>query len=152
MELLLVLLDLPGVDEEKLPRTVEIPSKWAVIRGSDIFFVITIKLPIFHYSYVIMGAMASQITSLTIVYSTVYSGAHQRKHQGSMSLAFVGGIHRWPVNFPHKGSVTRKMFPSCLWSVCPGMGSLFHIQRCISDNVIYAIWTEYRKTSMVAEQ
>ena len=58
-----------------------------------------------------MGAMASQIISLTIGYSTVYSGADQRKHQSSASPAFVGGIHRWPVNSPHKGPVTRKMFP-----------------------------------------
>ena len=56
-------------------------------------------------------AMASQITSLTIVYSSFYSGANQRKHQSSASLAFVRGIHRWPVNSPHKGPVTRKMFP-----------------------------------------
>ena len=63
------------------------------------------------YSDVIIGAMAFQITSLTIVYSTVYSGADQRKHQSSTSLAFVRGIHRWPVNSPHKGPVTRKMFP-----------------------------------------
>ena len=62
-----------------------------------------------HYSDVIMGAMASQITSLTIVYSTVYSGIDQRKHQSSASLAFVRGIHRWPVNSPHKGPVMRKM-------------------------------------------
>ena len=55
--------------------------------------------------------MASQITSLTIVYSIVYSGADQSKHQGSASLAFVWGIHRGPVNSPHKWSVTRKMFP-----------------------------------------
>ena len=47
-----------------------------------------------HYIDVIMGAIASQITSLTIVYSTVYSGADQRKHQSSASLAFVRGIHR----------------------------------------------------------
>ena len=40
-----------------------------------------------------------------------YSGADQRKHQSSASLAFVRGIHRWPVNSPHKGPVTRKMFP-----------------------------------------
>ena len=53
-----------------------------------------------HYSDVIMGIMASQITSLTIVYSTVYSGADQRKHQRSASLAFVWGIHRGPVNSP----------------------------------------------------
>ena len=58
-----------------------------------------------------MGAIASQITSLTIVHSTVNSGTDQRKHQSSTSLAFVRGIHRWPVNSPHKGPVTRKMFP-----------------------------------------
>ena len=64
-----------------------------------------------HYGDVIMGAMASQITSLTIVYSTVYSGADQTKHQSSASLAFVRGIHRGPVNSPRKWPVTRKMFP-----------------------------------------
>ena len=65
----------------------------------------------FHYNDVIRGAIASQITSLTIVYSTVYSGGDQRKHQRSASLAFVWGIHRRPVNSPHKWPVTRKMFP-----------------------------------------
>ena len=64
-----------------------------------------------HYDGVIIGAIASQITSLTIVYSTVYSGADQSKHQSSASLAFVWGIHRGPVNSPHKWPVTRKMFP-----------------------------------------
>ena len=64
-----------------------------------------------HYNDVIMGAMASQITSLTTVYSTVYSGADQRKHKSCASLAFVWGIHRRPVNSPHKWPVTRKMFP-----------------------------------------
>ena len=39
------------------------------------------------------------------------TGADQRKHQSSSSLAFVRGIRRWPVNSPHKGPVTRKMFP-----------------------------------------
>ena len=53
-----------------------------------------------HYSNVIMGAMASQITSLAIVYSIVYSGTDQRKNQSSASLAFVRGIHRWPGEFP----------------------------------------------------
>ena len=62
-----------------------------------------------HYNDVIMSAMASQNISLTRVCSTVYSDADQRKHQSSMPLAFVGGIHRWPVNSPHKGPVTRKM-------------------------------------------
>ena len=64
-----------------------------------------------HFNDAIMGKIASQITSLTIVYSTVYSDADQGKHQSSASLAFVRGIHRGPVNSPHKGPVTRKMFP-----------------------------------------
>ena len=65
----------------------------------------------FHYDDVIMSAIASHITSLTIVYSTVYPGAVQSKHQSSASLAHVWGIHRGPVNYPHKWPVTRKMFP-----------------------------------------
>ena len=64
-----------------------------------------------HYIDVTMGVMASQITSFTIVYSTIYPGADQRKHQSSASLAFVRGIHRWAVNSPHIGPVTRKIFP-----------------------------------------
>ena len=64
-----------------------------------------------HYGDAIMDAIASHITSLTIVYSAVYSGADQIKHQSSASLAFVRGIHRGPVNSPHKWPVTRKMFP-----------------------------------------
>ena len=63
-----------------------------------------------HYGDVIMGAIASQIPSLTIVYLTVYLDANQRKHQISASLAFVRGSHRWPVNFQHKWPVTWKMF------------------------------------------
>ena len=55
-------------------------------------------------------AIASQITSFTIVYWAVYSDANQRKYQSSPSLAFVWGIHRRPVNSPHKWPVTRKMF------------------------------------------
>ena len=58
-----------------------------------------------------MSEIASQITSLTIVYSIVYSDADQRKHQSSASLASVRGIHRGPVNSPHKWPVTRKIFP-----------------------------------------
>ena len=54
-----------------------------------------------------MSTMASQTTDA----STVYAGADQRKNQSSASLAIVRGIHRCPVNSPHKGPVTRKMFP-----------------------------------------
>ena len=64
-----------------------------------------------HYNDVIMSAMASPITNLTIVYSTVYWGTNQRKIQSSVLLAFVRGIHRWPVNSPRKVTVTRKMCP-----------------------------------------
>ena len=63
-----------------------------------------------HHSGVIIGEMASQIAGVSIVFSTVCSGADQRKHQSSASLTFVRGIHRWSVNSPHKGPVTRKMF------------------------------------------
>ena len=70
-----------------------------------------VVLLLLHYNDVIMSAMASQITSLTIVYSTFYSGVDQTKRQNSASLAFVSGIHRWPVNFPPKGPVTRTTFP-----------------------------------------
>ena len=65
---------------------------------------------------------SSQITTLqwrhneldgdvSIVCSTVCSGADQGKYQSSASLALAKGIHRWPVDSPHKGPVTRKMFP-----------------------------------------
>ena len=66
-----------------------------------------------HYSDVIMSATASQIIWVLIVYSTVWSGADRRKHQSSASQAFatVRGIHQWPVNSPHKGSVMRNIFP-----------------------------------------
>ena len=58
-----------------------------------------------------MSTVASQITSLTIAYSIVYLIANQRKHQSFALLAFVRGIHQRPVDSPHKGSVTLKMFP-----------------------------------------
>ena len=58
-----------------------------------------------------MSAMASQITGVSIVCSTVGPGADQTKHQSSASLPFVRGIHRWPANSPNKRAVTRKMFP-----------------------------------------
>ena len=59
----------------------------------------------YHYSNVIKFVMASHITILTIVYSTIYTGADQWNYQRSASLAFVWGIHRWSVNSPHKWPV-----------------------------------------------
>ena len=109
--------------------------KWipGICVGKDAYDFMTMSISIFcsfaafvsfaHYNDVIMSAMASQITSITIVYS-VYSGSDQRKHQSSASLAFVRGIHRWPVNSPHKRPVTRKMFlfdDVIMWGYYPGV-------------------------------
>ena len=55
------------------------------------------NLVVLHYSDVIMNTMASQITGVSIVCPTVCTGADQRNHQSSASLAFVREIHRWPV-------------------------------------------------------
>ena len=87
-----------------------------------------------NHEYVIMGTMVSQITSLTIVYLIVYSDAGQTKHQSSASLAFVRGIHRWPVNSPHKGPVTRKVFPFDDVTIRMSAGCKV-IPRCSVDKV-----------------
>ena len=73
-----------------------IHSAWIYHRENQTYISIQMlfSMVLNHYGDVIMGTIASQITSLTIVYSTVYSGADQRKHQSSASLAFVRGIHR----------------------------------------------------------
>ena len=88
-----------------------------------------------------MDWKASQITSLTIVYSAVYSGADRRKHHSSASLGFVRGIHRWPVNSPHKWTVTRKMFPfdDVIMFVRDVSDSLRNSSNSISDthNLVY---------------
>ena len=98
-----------------------------------------------HYNDVISSATASQITSLTIVYSAVYSGADQRKHQSSASLAFVRGIHRGPVNSPQKGSVTRKMFPfddvimtECGWMACISLSTFSQSFNTMKPGKTYA--------------
>ena len=98
-----------------------------------------------NYDDVIIGAMASQITSLTIVYSAVYSDADQTKHQSSAPLAVVRGIHRGPMNSQHQWPVTRKMFPfddvirilSHIWRLhmlwcCMGTESFETIRRSVS--------------------
>ena len=71
----------------------------------------TYGLTMLHYGDVVMGVIASLITSLTIVYSIVFFRHRSKKQQSSASLAFVRGIHRGPVNSPHKWPVTRNMFP-----------------------------------------
>ena len=79
------------------------------------------QVSILHCSNVIMNAMASQINGVAIVCSNAWSGTDGRKHQRSAFLAFVRviQIHRWPVDSPHKGPVTRKCFPVMMpsWAV-----------------------------------
>ena len=92
-----------------------------------------------HYGDGIMSVIASQITSLAIVYSTIYSGADQRKHQSSASMAFVRGIHRGPVNSPHKWPVTRKMFPfdDVIMGHCQGYQDIMQIIDNIITSALY---------------
>ena len=91
-------------------------SSWLLngILESDISTAVAVRtwmVSAFHYCDVKMGTIASQITSLTIIYSIVYSGTDQRKHQSSASLAFVRRIHRWSVNSPRIWPVPRKILP-----------------------------------------
>ena len=74
-----------------------------------------------HYTDVIMTTMESQITSLTVVYSTVYSDTDQRKHQSSASLAFVKGIHRDRWIPRTKGQLREKCFHLMTTSCVPGI-------------------------------
>ena len=115
-----------------------------------------------HYRDVIMGAIASQITNLTIVYSTIYSDVDQRKHQSSSSLAFVRGIHRGPVNSPRKWPVTRKVFQ--FDDVIMGSGqrkkphmepdrrhrfTIWRIDRTTCHGLSFARWIQYIIWSIV---
>ena len=96
-----------------------------------------------------MGTIASQIISLTIVYSTVYSDADKKKHQSAASLGFVLGIHRGPVNYPHKWSVTRKMFPfddvimSLIYSIiAPAAGFIVkHTDQSFQENLSHLFFS-----------
>ena len=83
-------------------------QKW---QKMQIYMCVYACVCMFHYNGVIMSAMASQNTNGSVVCLAVYSGGDQRKHQNSASLAFVREIHRWPVDSPHKGPVTRIFFP-----------------------------------------
>ena len=86
-----------------------------------------------HYSDVIMGAMASQITSLAIVYSTDYSGADQSKHQSSASLPYVWGVtgDRW---IPHTKGQWRGR---CFHHACHSIWVMCHHKHCYFNFIIY---------------
>ena len=86
-----------------LVQAVKFPQQCPVCPCPDIILLIQF--------ITVMSYSASQITSVTISYPTVCSGADQREFQSSASLAFVRGIHLWPVHSPHKWPVTQKMFP-----------------------------------------
>ena len=95
----------------------------------------------FHYNDAMMSAMAPQITSLTTVCLTVYSGVDQIKHQSCASLAFVGEFtgNQW-IPLTKKASNAENsstwwrhhvfvMISSGRWSVTAECILLFNIQR-----------------------
>ena len=106
----------------------------------------------YHYSDVIMSTVESPITSFTIVNSTVYSGKGERD-QSSAALAFVRGIHWWPVNSPHKGPVTRKMFPFddvIMWRICiTGLQGMHSCLLAVTTYITLFVqqYTEYWRPS-----
>ena len=100
-----------GCGANRSGAELENPMRCLTYRDFNTTFLNNPSPGLLHYSGGIVSTMASQINSITIVYSTVCSGADQIKHQSSASLAFVRWIRRLPANSPHKGPVTRKMFP-----------------------------------------
>ena len=98
-----------------------------------------------------MSAMDIQITGASIVCSAVCSGEYQRKHQSSTSLPFVGWIHQWPVHSPHKGPVTRKMFPfNDVIMKCTNISAVnsFLAQFLVTEHTLCQFtthWTPFRK-------
>ena len=90
-----------------------------------------------HYDDVIMGTIASQITSLPSVYSTVYSGTDQSKHQSSASLAFVWGIHRGPVNSPHKWPIVRGKCFHLMTSSCVVISSFTVLTGLVLSSYLF---------------
>ena len=86
-----------------------------------------------------MSVMASEITGISIVCSTVCSGTDQRKHQSSVSLAFVREIHWWPVDSPHKRAGYENvsiwwLHHASLRQQCIGNIVPFHLSSCGSPN------------------
>ena len=81
-----------------------------------------------------------------------YSDVNQRKHQSSASLAFVRGIHRGPVNSPHKWPVTRKMFPFDDVIMIPGCFVEYVcvcVDDCMSVIIYQVIVNEYITTDLI---
>ena len=92
---------------------------WMCVRKRKHTFEISI-----HYNDVTISPMASQITGGSIVYSTVCSGPDQRKHQSSVSLAYVTGLHPWPVYSPHKEKCPHLMTSSWYSDIKEGVSEI----------------------------
>ena len=111
-----------------------------------------------HYCDVMMGTMASQITGLTIVCSTIHLGADQRKHHSSASLAFVQGIHRlrayqhliyyafakvWLVSNTHSNANTqRNLF----------VNSVLHFALKMSNEPAHNLWFQLSSLDREVQQ
>ena len=107
--------------------------------------ILKVRTAWFHYHVVIMGTIASQITSITIVYSTVYSDADQRKHQSSASLAFVRRIHRDRWIPRTKGQLRGKCFHLMTSSYYPIFGLWAHKPsvKFVVGNTKGTAWQRY---------
>ena len=104
------ILDINEFENDQFMMTATSPRVQWVNNMASLFFRLVLS-SYQHYSEVIMSIMASQITGVLIVCTTICSGVDQRKHQSFTSLAFVSKIHRWLVNSPHKRPVMWEMFP-----------------------------------------
>ena len=98
-----------------------------------------------HYSDVIISGVASQITGVSVAYSTVCSGVDQRNHRRSASRAFMRGIHRSSVNSPPKGPVARRMFQSDIVTMVVSHFVSFQVVICqtLLSLPIAQFWMRY---------
>ena len=105
-----------------------------------------------HYNDVIMSVMASQITSVSIVYSSVCSGENQNKRQRSASLAFVRGIHRWPINSPHKAKGQQHGICSHLMTSSCGTNDSIRVRHVSSTPRAVSLITTEKESLLYAYQ
>ena len=91
-----------------------VTTTYCVINDNKVGIMATLGFQCRHYNRVIMGTIASQITSFTIVYSIVYSDLFRCRSKKTSKLRLTGlcaGNSPGPVNSLHKWPVTWKMFP-----------------------------------------
>ena len=99
-----IMIVIPALQVNLIKRGYQLHYNWCCHSDISVHFLLLAfscvprtPIHILHYSDVIMSTMVSQITGVSMVCSTVYSGADERKHQSSTSLAFVRRIHRFPL-------------------------------------------------------